>query len=71
MICWGKNRITHELCEGFDKAFDYDPRPAIRRRRVERIAERVATGAMAIFALYLLGHLIAAWLRGSFEVIGR
>jgi hypothetical protein len=39
--------------------------------RAGRIAERIATAVIVFYALYFGGHVIAAWLRGSFEVIAR
>jgi hypothetical protein len=35
----------------------------------ERIAEGVATAALLFGTLYILGHVIAAWLRGSFHMV--
>jgi hypothetical protein len=36
---------------------------------LRRQIETAATVFMTFSALYILGHVIAAWLRGSFEVI--
>lgn len=36
-----------------------------------RMGERTATALMVLGALYVLGHVIAAWLRGSFAAVTR
>jgi hypothetical protein len=38
-------------------------------RELRRQIETAATVVMTFTAIYILGHVIAAWLRGSFEVI--
>jgi hypothetical protein len=35
----------------------------------ERIAEGVATAVLVFGTLYIFGHVIAAWLRGSFQAV--
>lgn len=37
--------------------------------RAEKIAERIATLWLIFSAGYILGHVIAAWLRGSFHLV--
>lgn len=34
-----------------------------------KLLERAATAALIFAALYLAGHILTAWLRGSFEHI--
>ncbi len=36
------------------------------KSRAEKWAERAATSVIILAALYFLGHVIAAWSRGSF-----
>lgn len=36
---------------------------------MDRIVERAATTVLIIAALYLAGHILAAWLRGSFDAV--
>jgi hypothetical protein len=38
-------------------------------RELRHQVEKAATAVMAFSALYILGQVIAAWLRGSFEVL--
>jgi hypothetical protein len=37
-------------------------------RSAEKRINRACTVALILSALYLAGHILAAWLRGSFEV---
>jgi hypothetical protein len=37
----------------------------------ERIAEAFATSVMIAFVFYIFGHVVAAWLRGTFEMVTR
>ena len=39
--------------------------------RRERRAEIAATVFMVAAAAYILGHILAAWLRGGFQVVTR
>ena len=38
-------------------------------RAPEKIADAACTFLMLAAALYFFGHILAAWMRGSFEVI--
>lgn len=40
-------------------------------RHIERAFERIAAAVLVIYGCYIVGHVIAAWLRGGFEVIAR
>jgi hypothetical protein len=35
----------------------------------ERAANRICTALLIFAVLYFVGHILAAWLRGSFEVV--
>jgi hypothetical protein len=55
MARWATGSITVGLIEAY--------------RELRGQIEKAATSVMAFTAGYILGHVIAAWLRGSFEVI--
>jgi hypothetical protein len=40
-----------------------------RRPFAERLADAICTVCMVSAALYFLSHVLAAWMRGGFEVI--
>lgn len=46
------------------------PRPGFSRR-MQRACELIAGAVIVFYGLYLCAHIVAAYLRGSFEVIAR